>query len=112
MDKFLTYCQAKEKAKYFAKTNNLEIKEEVLIDNRAHKVITRSSLPAKEVYNLRKQTEKQIVYYLAVKGYSVVLIYNLKAKETKKEPERDKEMVTIEPKKDKVVYKQLSFDFK
>jgi hypothetical protein len=104
-DKFLTYCQAKEKAKYFAKTNNLEIKEEVLIDNRAHRVINRSSLP-KEIYNLRKQTREQMVYYLAVKGYSVVLIFNLK------ETERDKEMVTIEPKKDKVVYKQLSFDFK
>lgn len=109
-DRFLTYYQAKEKAKYFAKTNNLEIREEVLIDNRAHKVINRSSLP-KEIYNLRKQTEKQIVYYLAIKGYSVVLIYNLKAKETKREPERDKE-IAIEPKKDKVVYKQLSFDFK
>ena len=105
MDRFLTYYQAKEKAKYFAKTNNLEIREEVLIDNRAHKVITRSSLP-KEVYNLRKQTKEQIVYYLAVKGCSIVLIFNLK------ETERDKEMVTIEPKKDKVVYKQLSFDFK
>lgn len=104
-DKFLTYYQAKEKAKYFASQNSLEIKEEVLIDNRAHRVITRSSLP-KEVYNLRKQDRKQIVYYLAVKGYSVVLIFNLK------ETERDKEMVTIEPKKDKVVYKQLSFDFK
>ena len=107
-DKFLTYCQAKEKAKYFAKTNNLEIREEVLIDNRAHKVINRSSLP-KEIYNLRKQTREQMVYYLAIKGYSVVLIFNLK--ETEREPERDKE-IAIEPKKDKVIYKQLSFDFK
>lgn len=107
MDKFLTYCQAKEKAKYFAKTNNLEIKEEVLIDNRAHKVINRSSLP-KEVYNLRKQDRKQVIYYLAVKGYSVVLIFNLK--ETERESE-DKKIV-IEPKKDNVIYKQLSFDFK
>jgi hypothetical protein len=108
MDKFLTYCQAKEKAKYFAKTNGLKIKEEVLIDNRAHRVINRSSLP-KEIYNLRKQTREQMVYYLAIKGYSVVLIFNLK--ETEREHEGDKE-ITIESKKDKVVYKQLSFDFK
>ena len=107
-DKFLTYYQAKEKAKYFASQNNLKIKEEVLIDNRAHKVINRSSLP-KEIYNLRKQTREQMVYYLAVKGYSVVLIFNLK--ETERESDRDKE-IAIEPKKDKVVYKQLSFDFK
>ena len=106
MDKFLTYYQAKEKAKYFAKTNNLEIREEVLIDNRAHKVINRSSLP-KEIYNLRKQDRKQVIYYLAVKGYSVVLIFNLK--ETEREGDKE---IAIEPKKDKVIYKQLSFDFK
>lgn len=99
MDKFLTYYQAKEKVKYFAKTNNLKIKEEVLIDNRAHKVINRSSLPTKEIYNLRKQDRRQVVYYLAVKGYSVVLIFNLKETE-EKEP------------KEEPVYKQLSFEFK
>lgn len=82
---FLTYSDIKYIAEDYAKKNNCKVKIEI-VNHKTHNIITleelslllyNAGLPAyRNKYNLRSSNKERMVFFLAVKGMSIVVICN------------------------------------
>lgn len=82
---FLTYSDIKYIAEDYAKKNNCKVKIEI-VNHKTHNIITleelslllySAGLPAyRNRYIIRSQNKDRMIFFLAVKGMSIVVICN------------------------------------
>jgi len=82
---FLTYGDIKHIAEDYAKKNNCKVKIEI-VNHKTHNTMTleevslllySAGIPSyRNTYNLRSSNRERMIYYLAVKGMSIVVICN------------------------------------